>query len=65
MFGYVTAALNELTEAEKEILNGIFANKYGEDLKAAVNKAAESPNIADLIRRSEYAEQMEDGGKEN
>ena len=52
----IVEPVKTLSEGEKEILNNMFANKYGDELKDAVLKAAESPNIADLISRSEYAE---------
>lgn len=54
----VIEAAQALTDGEKDILKSLFGNKYGEDLKAAVNKAAETPAIADLISRSEYAEHL-------
>jgi hypothetical protein len=61
----VVEPVKKLTDGEKDILNNMFASKYGDDLKAAVNKAAESPNIADLISRSEYAEHIVEAVKES
>ena len=50
--------VKELTEAEAEILNGLFANKVGEDLNGAVVRAARNPFMRDMIERSEYAENL-------
>ena len=60
----IVEPVKKLTDGEKGILNTMFANKFGDDLKEAVNKAAESPNIADLISRSEYAEYIEEAVKD-
>ena len=50
--------VKELTEAEAEILDGLFANKVGKDLDGAVVRAARTPYIRDMIERSEYAEHL-------
>ena len=60
----VVAPVKELTDKEKNILNDLFSNKAGEDLKAAVNDAATIPGVADLISRSEYAQHLEKAGTE-
>ena len=61
----IVEPVKTLSDGEKEILNNMFANKYGDELVEAVNKAAESPNIADLISRSEYSEYIEESKETN
>jgi hypothetical protein len=50
--------VKELTKGEKMMLDRLFEGKVGEDLKESVREASESSNIADLIKRSEYAEYL-------
>ena len=54
----IVEPIKELTKGEQQILNNLFADREGEDLKEAVITAAESPNIADLISRSEFAQYL-------
>lgn len=54
----IVEPVKELTKGEKQILNNLFADREGEDLKEAVKLAAESPNITELISRSEYAQYL-------
>ena len=54
----VIEPVKKLTETETTILKNLFANKQGEELTKAVTEAAKSPNMADLISRSEYAEHI-------
>lgn len=52
--------VKKLTESEKQMLDRLFEGKIGEDLKVSVREASESSNIEDLIKRSEYAEYLEE-----
>ena len=54
----VIEPVKKLTETETTILKNVFADKQGEELTKAVTEAAKSPNMADLISRSEYAEHI-------